>query len=300
MKKKLVLYGAGECGLQWLNRIGEKAVWKFADSDSDKAKKKFGDKEVLNISQLNDYKDSIEIFISVSENYQEEIRETLRLAGMNTCIVESPYLFSTVRMGKNSRLNIGSTFEGENYIGDGSRIENSYMGYASYISNSTTLQNVKIGRYCAISEGVSVIRGQHPTKQFVSIHPAFYSPGNSASSICYVSEELYKEFNYVESGYVVDIGNDVWIGKNVQLMEGITIGNGAVIAAGAVVTKDVQPYAIVGGIPAKLIRDRFSEDEKVFLDKLQWWNKSEEWIKENAKYFSNITILQKMENNISG
>ena len=135
--------------------------------------------------------------------------------------------------------------------------------------------------------------GQHPTNKFVSIHPAFYSPSNDVSSVHYVIENKYDEFRYTNTGYIVEIGNDVWIGKNVQLMEGIEIGDGAIIAAGAVVTKDVEPYSIVGGVPAKLIRKRFGEDDIEFLKELRWWDKSEDWIKENAQYFFDIKVLKK-------
>ena len=74
------------------------------------------------------------------------------------------------------------------------------------------------------------------------------------------------------------IGNDVWIGFEAVIMSGVTIGNGAIIAAGAVVTKDVEPYTIVGGVPAKPIRKRFSDSTITELERIKWWNKSDEWI----------------------
>jgi tetrahydrodipicolinate N-succinyltransferase len=75
------------------------------------------------------------------------------------------------------------------------------------------------------------------------------------------------------------------------LIDGVTIGDGAIIGAGAVVTKDVPPYAIVGGIPARLIKYRFEPDEIEFLLKLKWWDKDLEWIKNNSKLFNNIKKL---------
>ncbi len=293
MNKKLVLFGAGENGVRWLEKIGKNNVWKFVDSDINKIGTNLFGKEVISLSKLTEYKDFISIFISVSEKNLEEIKGVLKSNGMDMCIVNSPYTQDIVRTGEKIRLSIDSIFEGKNYIGNGSQIENSYIGYASYLSDDTILQNTKIGKYCAIASGVSIIRGQHPSGQFVSIHPAFYSPQNIGASICFVNEKQYEEYRYAESGYVVDIGNDVWVGKNVQLMEGIKIGDGAIIAAGAVVTKNVHPYTIVGGVPAKLIRNRFSENETDFLNKLQWWNKPDCWIQENAKYFSDIKKLQK-------
>ncbi|MBR7012658.1 MAG: CatB-related O-acetyltransferase [Muribaculaceae bacterium] len=81
---------------------------------------------------------------------------------------------------------------------------------------------------------------------------------------------------YACPGYYTEIGNDVWIGTGVMILDGVHIGDGAVIAAGAVVTKDVEPYTIVGGVPAKPIKKRFSEDQIQTLMKLQWWQTTDD------------------------
>lgn len=293
MDKNLILYGAGEYGTRWIEKIGADRVWKFADSDLDKIGKTICGKEIVSLEQLYAHKENIKIYISVSEKYRKDIEKLLLKSEMGGVVISSPYPQEVVRVEKGARFNVNTYFEGRNYIGENSLIEDSVIGYDSYLSKATIFQNVRIGRYSAIGSGVSVIRGQHPTKKFVSIHPSFYSPENAGSSICYVSKNLYEEYKFTEEGYVVDIGNDVWIGNNVQLMEGISVGNGAIVAAGAIVTKDVQPYTVVGGVPAKWIKDRFSEKQKEFLNRLQWWNKPEDWIKKNARYFSDIEILQK-------
>ena len=97
-----------------------------------------------------------------------------------------------------------------------------------------------------------------------------------------VEKNLFDEFPST------DIGNDVWIGNNVIIKYGVKIGDGAILGAGAVVTKDVEPYSIVGGVPAKVIKYRFSPDEIKFLLAFKWWDKDLNWLKENKHKFQNI------------
>ena len=92
----------------------------------------------------------------------------------------------------------------------------------------------------------------------------------------------------IDDRYGCIIGNDVWIGDDVTILGGVTIGDGAVIALGAVVTQDVASYSIVGGVPAKLIRKRFDENSIEFLNSFKWWDKSDDWLRNNAKEMSNI------------
>ena len=87
---------------------------------------------------------------------------------------------------------------------------------------------------------------------------------------------------------ITHIGNDVWIGLNATILDGVTIGDGAIVAAGAVVTKDVPPYAVVGGVPAKIIKYRFTESQIDFLLKFRWWEKDRKWIQQNYKRFQDI------------
>lgn len=94
-------------------------------------------------------------------------------------------------------------------------------------------------------------------------------------------------------GYTILIGNDVWIGSNVSILGGIEIGNGAVIGAGAVVTKNVEPYSVVAGVPAKELRKRFTEKEILFLESFKWWNKDIKWLEENVVLFSDIKLFIK-------
>lgn len=104
----------------------------------------------------------------------------------------------------------------------------------------------------------------------------------------YVSEKLFDE-----SSPKTIIGNDVWIGARVTILSGVSIGDGVIIAAGAVVTKDVEPYTIVGGVPAKPIRKRFTDEQIDALIKLKWRDKDDMWMREHADMFSHIEELIK-------
>lgn len=175
------------------------------------------------------------------------------------------------------------------YVGKGSEVVCSEFGRSSYVANNSSITFAKIGNYCAIGDNVRICLGNHPTRDFVSVHPCFYSKDGQGTP-SYVQEDLFSGHKFIDKGgkFVVEIGNDVWIGNNVSILDGIRIGNGAVIGIGSVVTKDVKPYSIVGGIPAKLIRMRFEADEINFLNKLKWWDKNEDWIRDNANKFASI------------
>jgi acetyltransferase-like isoleucine patch superfamily enzyme len=201
---------------------------------------------------------------------------------------------SNLKLGKKVSLNLNSTFEGFNNIGDNCVIGDSYIGYGTYISSNSSLPYTKIGKYCAIGQNVQTCLGLHPSNTFVSIHPAFFSKSKQAG-FSYTENQKFEEHKYIDSTkkFVTEIGNDVWIGNNVIIMDGITIEDGAIIAAGSVVTKNVLPYQIVGGIPAKPIKKRFSEEDIDFLLTIKWWDKPIEWIKKNSIEFINIENLKK-------
>ncbi len=166
-------------------------------------------------------------------------------------------------------------------VGNDGYLHNVSLGSYSFLAMRVTAMNTTVGKFCSIGQGTSICLGSHPTNTFVSSSPVFYSPYQQ----CGVT---FSDGSYYDEMGTVEIGNDVWIGANAVIMDNIKIGDGAVVGAGAVVTKDVPPYAIVVGIPAKILKYRFSEDQIQFLLDFKWWNKSDQWIRESYKDFHNL------------
>ncbi|MCM3788890.1 CatB-related O-acetyltransferase [Domibacillus indicus] len=195
-----------------------------------------------------------------------------------------------------SNIDNFSIFEGRNKIYSRTTIIQSEVGFATYISPSCVFYKTKIGKYCSIGPNVSIIAGNHPTSKYISTHPVFYSDKTFAG-LSYRHENEFKEYSYAdEKGkYLCEIGNDVWLGQNVKIINGVRIGDGAIVAAGALVSKEVPPYAIVGGVPAKIIKYRFNNEDIDFLLNLQWWNKDQEWLEKNINNFDDVEKLKKTE-----
>lgn len=146
------------------------------------------------------------------------------------------------------------------------------MGAFSY-TGSTLHPSMSVGRYTSIAAGLKVMGNRHPLER-VSTSPAFYTRALMMQTF----EDDYKAAsNFTPFSHhpgTITIGNDVWIGENVTFGHGVTVGDGAVVASNAVVTKDVEPYSVVGGVPAKPIKSRFPIDVVVDLMRLQWWDYS--------------------------
>lgn len=179
------------------------------------------------------------------------------------------------------------TFEGKNKIYPRVFLYGSFLGRGSYVGPDSRLPKCKIGRYCSIGPEVKILAGKHPVDERLSTHPAFYSTMKQGG-FTYVEQQNFDEFDFCdeEKRFYVSIGSDAWIGARVTILGGVRIGNGVIIAAGSLVTKDVEDYSVVGGVPAKHIRFRFDEERRRSLLEDPWWDKDEEWIRANLDQFT--------------
>jgi acetyltransferase-like isoleucine patch superfamily enzyme len=138
------------------------------------------------------------------------------------------------------------------------------VGDFSYISKNSNISNTKIGKFCSIGPNFCCGFGMHPTDA-ISTSPMFYST-RKQNGFTLVKESTFQEM------LPISIGNDVFIGANATILDGVKIADGAIIGAGAVVTKDIPPYAIAVGVPAKVVKYRFEEKIIISLIEKQWWD----------------------------
>lgn len=171
-----------------------------------------------------------------------------------------------------------STIDPTSKIESGSNIIDVVMNRYSFCGYDCEIVNCEIGAFTSVANNVIIGGVMHPMN-WVSMSPVFYAGRDS----------IKKKFSLHQLAPVKKtyIGNDVWIGQYAMIKQGINVGHGAVIGMGSVVTKDVEPYSIVAGSPAKLLRKRFDEEIINDLIKIQWWNYCEDDLEKYSRYFTN-------------
>lgn len=203
----------------------------------------------------------------------------------------------TVSFDYSNNIGYNSYFEGNNKLGRNSFFSG-LMGFASYMGDNCFFLG-KIGRYTSIGPRCKVIIGSHPyTYPFVTTCPAFYSKKKQCGS-CFSDSELINTMRFadVNNIYPVIIGNDCWVNSDVRIVAGVNIGDGAILLAGSVVTKDVPPFAIVGGVPAKVLKYRYKDEDIQFILESKWWNIQPELLAKNWKALSNFDNFRKFIEN---
>lgn len=161
-------------------------------------------------------------------------------------------------------------------------IDNSTLGAYSYVSRHSRIVHADVGKFCSIAGETKVGMSTH-TLDKLSTSPLFTEQKN-ATKHSWAKNSVLNPYERVK------VGNDVWIGVRAIILGGKTIGNGAVVAAGAIVTKDVPPYAVVAGVPAKVVRYRFPKEMIERLEALQWWELPDEVLKKNIALFQSNEI----------
>jgi len=178
---------------------------------------------------------------------------------MSRKIGEQPYIDPTARV---SQSTLGCYTE----VSERTRLDEVEMGDYSYIMQDGAVWCTTIGKFVNIAAAVRINATNHPTWR-ATLHHFTYR-----ATDYWPDADMETDFFAWRRENRVVIGNDVWIGHGATLLPGVQVGNGAVIGAGAVVSKDVAPYAIVGGVPAKLIRERFPKAVGERMDALSWWD----------------------------
>lgn len=187
------------------------------------------------------------------------------------------YLYSKFIKKIQGTCIINSNIDKSSVVGTSCNVVRLEMDRYSYFGDNCQIVNAKIGAFCSISDHVFIGGAEHPV-DWISTSPVFQNVRRSGPS------KRFAKFDLPKSKKTI-IGNDVWIGHGVTIKQGVVIGDGAVVGSNALVTKDVPPYAVVGGVPARLIKYRFPQEVIGRLEEIQWWNLPDEKIMEIVDLF---------------
>ncbi len=160
------------------------------------------------------------------------------------------------------------------------RIINSFIGRGTYISINSKVSGTRIGKFCSIGPNLVCGWGLHPIDG-LSTSPFFYSTLKQ-NGFTIANKNLFEERKNIT------IGNDVFIGANVTILDGVNIGDGAVIGAGAIVSKNIPDYAIAYGNPIEIMKYRFTENQRIKLKNIAWWDFDEDKLKDINRYFYDV------------
>ena len=277
-EKDVYIYGAG-IGGKILAEVMEECGFEykaFIDRRADEIKR-FCNHNVKKITDVSKEK----TFIVVSlRKYDADVVETIKNNGFS---LSQMYIIVA-----------GEDFNKEDIIYKGCKIGRYTYGYENLLNAYPLAES--IGRYCSIN-CTARIWNNHPMDS-VTTHPFLDHPIFLSWEEYIERQKMIDEFgvhlnnhsyeeSHIRNNKSIKIGNDVWIGANVVILPGVNIGDGAIIAAGAVVTKDVEPYTIVGGVPARTIKKRFDDKVISALLDIQWWNWEHKDIERNIVYMLN-------------
>lgn len=188
---------------------------------------------------------------------------------------EEPRIHESTRISK-SHLGVYTD------LGPNCSMRESSLGDYSYLAGNVSMVWTKVGNFCSIAAYTRINPGNHPTWRVTTNHSTYRRKQYG------LDDADDEEFFEWRKSHPCEIGHDVWIGHNVTVIAGVKIGIGACIGAGAVVTKDIPPYAIAVGVPAKVIRYRFDEETIKRIMAVEYWNWSREKLEENFADLRNV------------
>lgn len=192
-------------------------------------------------------------------------------------MVSIGYVFARILKKMRGKAIVGSSVPRSSKVEAGSTLVDTTFGRHTFCGYDCTFIRCEVGSFCSIASNVVVGGARHPM-EYVSTSPVFLAHKES------ISHKYYRHEYTFEPQTI--IGNDVWIGEGVYIKGGVSIGHGAVIGMGSVVTKDIPPYGVYAGNPARLIRFRFDESTIDALLSIQWWNFPDDELRKYAQYFN--------------